>query len=156
MYTPTVGVLSLLLWRTEAIFIAEEITGSTSSVRRRANSGCLIAPNDAGHVDIPEGTTWLAERAFQDCTELKTITFPSSLAGMGRQVFRNCNKLTRLDFSGTSITAIRYQFCLACNKLEVLKLPPTVTIIEAMAFEYAYPLTFVDLESVTSLATIEK
>ena len=42
---------------------------------------------------IPEGTTEIGDRAFFDCTSLKSITIPDSVTRIGEEAFSHCENL---------------------------------------------------------------
>ena len=44
---------------------------------------CAIAPDSAGHVDVPAGYTAIGEGAFEDCSSLVSIILPGTLTTIG-------------------------------------------------------------------------
>ena len=105
---------------------------------RMTTSECAIIPDGNGHVDVPPGTTWIPNRAYQDCVTLRTISFPSSLSSVGSQVFRNCRNLEALDFSQTSITSFGYQVARSAFQQVSRQRPPPCT--HSLSFRYHPPL----------------
>ena len=47
---------------------------------------CLIAPDAAGHVDVPAGTTSIG--GFRGCTSLVSISLPPSITSIGGGAFQ--------------------------------------------------------------------
>lgn len=47
----------------------------------------------AMEVKLPEGLTWIGDRAFADCVELEKINFPASLRRIGDEAFSGCENL---------------------------------------------------------------
>ncbi|MBO7231357.1 MAG: leucine-rich repeat domain-containing protein, partial [Bacteroidaceae bacterium] len=54
---------------------------------------------------IPEGTTEIGNRAFFDCTSLKSITIPDSVTSIGKEAFSGCSSLTSIVIPD-SVTSI--------------------------------------------------
>ncbi|MBR7177401.1 MAG: leucine-rich repeat domain-containing protein, partial [Clostridia bacterium] len=61
---------------------------------------CLIAVNNKEITSyvIKEGTTVIAGVAFRDCANLKSITIPNSVTGIGNYAFFGCSSLTSVNF----------------------------------------------------------
>ena len=51
-------------------------------------------PTDFVKLEIGEGITKIGENVFRDCTNLKSVKFPSTLTTIGPQAFYECTKLT--------------------------------------------------------------
>jgi hypothetical protein len=52
-------------------------------------------------IKLNDGTTGIADRAFEDCKTLVGITIPSSVASIGEYAFLYCSNLTSVTFEGT-------------------------------------------------------
>ena len=60
---------------------------------------------------IPEGVTTINPYACERCTNLVSVTLPSTLKGMGHEVFSDCNKLTSVTCLATNVPkADQYTF----------------------------------------------
>lgn len=60
-----------------------------------------VAPSDAvGDCVIPDGTTAIADNAFENCTGLTSIVIPASVKSIGSYAFRGCTALERVVFKG--------------------------------------------------------
>ena len=46
---------------------------------------------------IKEGTKWIGENAFRDCSSLTSITIPNSVTSIGYEAFCNCKGLTSIN-----------------------------------------------------------
>ncbi len=58
------------------------------------NGGQLVKYVGKGsHADIPEGVTVIGERAFSNCTQLVSVSFPSTLNFISPYAFSNCRRL---------------------------------------------------------------
>ena len=49
--------------------------------------------------EIPEGTTRINEKAFEDCISLKSIIIPSSIKHIGKYAFDGCNNLQEIHIT---------------------------------------------------------
>ncbi len=58
--------------------------------------------SDLTSLDIPEGVVTIGEQAFEQCTSLENITFPSSLKRIESRAFMGTG-ITTLDFSPTQL-----------------------------------------------------
>ncbi|MBP5601704.1 MAG: leucine-rich repeat protein [Treponema sp.] len=79
-------------------------------------------------IAVVGGTTTLAAYCFYNCTELKTITFPSNLTEIGNYCFYNCTGLTTLSLPSGLTTIGNYAFA-RCTGFSVISLPNSVTSI---------------------------
>ena len=55
----------------------------------------------SGSYAIKEGTICIGDYAFKDCTNLTSITIPSSVTSIGYYAFGYCSKLQTINFGGT-------------------------------------------------------
>ena len=83
---------------------------------------------------IPEGCEEIGLTAFLRCTALREITFPSTLKDLDGEAFAACTKLTKLDFSNTSLSFISEQAFCGCTSLTEVRFPATLTEIGGGAF----------------------
>lgn len=86
-------------------------------------------------ITVVGGTTTLAAYCFYDCTELKSITFPSNLREIGAYCFYNCSGLTALSLPSGLTTIGDYAFA-KCVGFTVVSLPNTVTSIGNCVFNH--------------------
>lgn len=84
-------------------------------------------------VELPEGLRTIGAYVFQDCQNLKEITFPSSLKGIGRLAFLNCLALEKVELPEGLETISEMAFGL-CFNLAELEIPSSVREIGPDAF----------------------
>lgn len=75
------------------------------------------------------GTTQIPNYAFQDCIDLTSVEFPSTLQTIGNYAFQRCSKLTSVDIpsSVTSIGSSAFQGCSGLTSMTILATtPPTL------------------------------
>lgn len=66
-------------------------------------------------------------------------------------VFQGCNSLVKVDLSGAKLTEVPSKCFMQCTKLAEVKLPSTITVIKASAFQSSVITTIVVPEGVTTL-----
>ena len=77
---------------------------------------------------VEDGITYLGNRAFQNCSNLKTVTLPTSLTILGTHVFKACSALESLDLS--NIVSFGKEAFVNCSGLTQLTMPTALTISE--------------------------
>lgn len=107
----------------------------------------LLSVEDAGiekegNVVIPESITYNNETyeiaeigytAFEECTELESISLPDSVTNIGNKAFKNCTKLREVKFSN-NLLGIGESAFWGCEELEEVKFPIALQVIEEKAF----------------------
>lgn len=74
------------------------------------------------------GITSLSNYAFQACTALESIVFPSSLTTIAAQVFRDCNSLSGTIVIPSSVTSIGNYTFYGCLSVKNMTIESTTTI----------------------------
>ena len=89
---------------------------------------------------IPEGTTEIGPRAFEKCTELKSIVIPDSVTELSWSAFEGCTNLKCIVLSKT-LKKIDGSCFEGCSHLSDIVIPESVTYIGSSAFEGCTGLT---------------
>ena len=84
--------------------------------------------------------------AFKNCSDLTSLTLPSSVTRIGDYAFYNCSGLTSLTLP-SSVTSIGEFAFMYCSGLTSLTISSGVTSIGMSAFEYCSSLTSLTLPS---------
>ena len=95
-------------------------------------------------LDVPSGTKFIGEDAFENCSSLTSITLPDGLLRIGTNAFHNCTSLTSIDLPD-GLTSIGDDAFYNCTSLTSITLPDSVTSIGYYAFEYCTSLTSITL-----------
>ena len=92
--------------------------------------------------------TTIGASAFDNCTNLSSITIPSSVTSIGNNAFQYCSSLTSIIIpSGvTTINAYAFQ---GCTSLTSIDIPSGVTNIGDYAFQYCSSLSSVTVKAAT-------
>ena len=102
--------------------------------------------SDLTSLTLPSSVTRIGAYAFKNCSGLTSLTLPSSVTRIGDYAFYNCSGLTSLTLpsSVTSIGEFAFRYC---SGLTSLTIPSGVTSIGMSAFEYCSSLTSLTLPS---------
>ena len=71
---------------------------------------CVKADSAKGEFKIKDGTTVIADAAFEGCCNLSSITIPDSVTHIGADVFYNCDNLNKIDMSSNIENVGTYAF----------------------------------------------
>lgn len=130
----------------------------------------------SAEVELKEGTTGIAELAFCNYNDLKSVIVPDSVIDIGNSAFKSCknlesvslgnsvNKIGEYAFSNCvslgsitipeSVTSIGGYALTNCVSLESITIPESITRIESGAFSHCASLeSFTIPESVTSIGS---
>ena len=100
---------------------------------------------------IKEGTKWIGDAAFGNCSGLTSIIIPNSVTSIGRSAFYGCSSLTSVTIPN-SVTSIGDYAFFNCTGLTSVTIPNSVTSIGDEAFEECSGLASVTIgNSVTSI-----
>ena len=104
-------------------------------------------PKDkAGDYSIPSSVTTISKSAFEDCSELTSVTMPSSVISIGKSAFENCYKLSSILFSKSLIDIASRTFE-DCQSLSSFAIPTTVKSIGNNAFQGCTKLKYLKSSS---------
>ena len=102
-------------------------------------------------VTIPDSVTSIGDLAFYDCTNLKIATIGNSVTSIGSSAFSKCSNLTSVTIPN-SVNSIGIAAFSKCSSLTSVSLPNSVTSIGTSAFSECSSLTSVSLpNSITSI-----
>lgn len=91
-------------------------------------------------VVFENGVPNIGNNAFQDCTELSSVTIPSSVTSIGDFAFSSCSSLESISIS-SGLTSVGYYAFKDCGILDNVTLPNTVTTIYDGAFSGCSKMT---------------
>ncbi len=95
--------------------------------------------------------TKIANKAFNECTNLKKVTIPDSVTSIGNSAFNSCSSLTSVTI-GNGVTSIGYSAFDNCTSLISVTIGKGVTSIGNFAFNSCSSLTSVTIgNGVTSI-----
>ena len=86
----------------------------------------------SGKYAVKSGTKVIADRAFEDCSGLTSITIPDSVTSIGNYTFYGCTGLTSVTIPD-SVTSIGYDAFMHCTGLTSVTIPDSVTSIGSSA-----------------------
>ena len=87
----------------------------------------------SGTCTIKAGTTLIADYAFDNCSQLKTVIIPNGIEYIGEGAFRSCSSLDNVEI-GKGILSIKECAFEECTSLKEVSIPESVTDIENQAF----------------------
>ena len=120
-----------------------------TSIGSRAFENCTNLTS----ITIPDSVTSIGSRAFYSCENLVSITIPDSVTSIDSWTFENCNNLTSITIPD-SVTSIGSGAFYSCENLVSITIPDSVTSIGSSAFENCNNLTSITIpDSVTSIAS---
>ena len=95
-------------------------------------------------VVVEKGITYVGTRAFYNCSEMTSVSLPTTLETMGADVFMYCTGLTSVTIPD-GVTFISGDFFLGCTSLKSVTLPDSLRDIGGCTFMYCTSLTSVRL-----------
>ena len=97
----------------------------------------------------------IADGAFNDCSNLKTVTIPASVTYIGDFAFNDCENLETVTFNGTSKLETIGTEAFAVTGLTEITIPASVTSIGWGAFYYCENLATVTFADNSQLKNID-
>ncbi len=86
-----------------------------------------------GEYAISEGTSLIADYAFDGCKDLTGVLIPDSVDCIGQSAFANCSSLTDVNIP-EGLHCIEYSAFEGCSSLISIVIPESVTSIDSYAF----------------------
>ena len=102
----------------------------------------LVANNYSGDIIVPESfsydgiiytVTSFADACFENCSELKSVTIPSSVRSLGDNCFKYCSCLTSITIP-SSVTKLGEWCFWVCSGLTNVIIPSSITELSAGCF----------------------
>jgi len=124
------------------------VPSTVTTIGAYAFSSCPLST-----AELPDGLTSMGDHAFAYCSQLESITLPSSLAVLEDGMFWGCPALTTVELSD-GLTSIGNGAFAHCSALSSITVPASVTVIEEYAFYGCSALTALTIpDGVTSIGT---
>jgi hypothetical protein len=92
-----------------------------------------FADSSISSVVIPMGVGYIDERAFMNCSFLKSVALPNTLIRLGRRAFFNCYMLENINMP-RSLVAIEDGVFYNCHSLKEIDIPDTLKSLGSRAF----------------------
>ena len=106
---------------------------------------------DIKKVVISNGVTSIGSWAFNDCSNLTSVTMPNTVTTIGADAFRKCTSLTTVKFS-SNLKTISDNAFYCCKGLKSVTVPDSVTSIGGSAFINCENFTSITIpDSVTNI-----
>ena len=95
----------------------------------------MLYPCLAVHVDIPDGTTSIEARAYQNRSDITSVTIPDSVTSIGEGAFRGCSGLKSVTIPN-SVTNIGDSAFSGCSGLVSAVVPACVCASGRVSFTF--------------------
>ena len=152
-------VLVVIMIMTTSSAMAEVIDGlrynldsdtKTATLLPKKNgsySGDIIIPEKVkGNDGVEYVVTALADICFTGCSDLTSITIPSSVTSLGERCFLGCSGLTSITIP-SSVTSLGERCFAVCSSLTSITIPSSVTSLGSECFEDCSGLTSITIPS---------
>ena len=114
-------------------------------------ASCFEGCSDLTSITIPSSVTSLGDYCFWNCSGLISITIPSSVTSLGDDCFSDCRGLTSITIP-SSVTSLDDHCFYNCSGLTSITIPSSVTSLGVSCFYGCSGLTSITIpSSVTSL-----
>ena len=135
----------------EVLVLPKLINGNKYGIYDYAFSGC----SNLTSITIPSSVTSIGFCAFSGCSNLTSITIPNGVTSIGDDAFSGCSNLTSITFEeGSKLTSIGDSAFERCSNLTSITIPEGVTSIGDRAFYDCYNLISVTFEEGSRLTSI--
>ena len=102
--------------------------------------GTVVIPEEVTYMGRTRKVTSIGNSAFQECSELTSVSIGNNVTSIGNSAFLGCRGLTSVSI-GNNVTSIGYAAFYRCSSLTDLSIPNNVTIIGENAFYECSSLT---------------
>ena len=125
----------------EACLLTHELYDGTLEITEYVgNSATYVIPSEIDGKRV----TQIGYDAFNDCTELTSITIPDGVTIIGNSAFSDCTSLETVTIPN-SVTHIYPRAFYNCTSLKSVTIPESVTYIGGYAFAECYSLKYADI-----------
>ena len=100
--------------------------------------------NSIKRIIINEGALSIGDYAFADCSNVTSVSIPSTVISIGIYAFSKCSSLTSIELPPKLTTIKNYTFYY-CTNLMTISIPPKVTELKGYAFAYCGALRNITL-----------
>lgn len=118
----------------------ETVCVTNNNYNFNSYSGSVIIPSTVTYNGTSYNVTAIGSNAFQDCTDLTSVTLPNSITTIDASAFYNCTSLKSITIP-ESVTSINYQSFYGCTGLTEITIPSKVSQIGYSAFGYCSNVT---------------
>ncbi|GMH60753.1 hypothetical protein TL16_g03117 [Triparma laevis f. inornata] len=94
---------------------------------------CIFAANLVV-VDIPEGVDSIDDNAFEYCSSLTNVSFPTKLTSIGAFTVAKCSSLDNVDLRHTNLQELGNQAFYRCSELKTMTIPDSLQTLGAWVF----------------------
>ena len=104
-------------------------------------------------VTMPSSLKTIGWDAFYGCSSLTDVTFPNSMESIGTGAFSHCSSLSKVKIPN-GITSIGTSTFSGCTNLTEVTIPKSITTIESYAFDGCHKFLYLTIPN--SIRTIEE
>ena len=127
--------------KTDVVIPSEYNGKPVAAINVRAFSKC----SNLTSVTMPSSIKCIHRNAFEYCSSLTNVTLPERLTGIQYRVFFRCTSLENITIPSGVRGIVRWAFA-GCNNLKTITIPSSVTFIDMHVFEACDSLTNVYYE----------
>ena len=114
---------------------------------------CFKGCTDLVSVTLPSSVKKLGNLCFYNCTSLESITIPNSVTRMGLRCFSGCTSLEKITLS-SALKRLEKETFYNCTSMESITIPDAVTMLGDGCFQGCTGLASVSLgKAVTTWAS---
>ena len=104
------------------------IPNGITKIKNFAFSGTKLT-----RIEIPNSVTYMGINVFQDCKELKSITFSNALKAIPKNACLDCTSLSYVEIP-EGVEKIMQRAFFGCDKLNNVTIPKSIKFIDVVAF----------------------
>ena len=126
-----------------------ELGSGVTSIGNYAFQNC----SNMSSITIPDGVTSIDGYAFQNCSNMSSITIPDGVTSIDGYTFQNCYNLSSITIPDGVTSIGNYAFSY-CYNMSSITIPDGVTSIGNYAFQNCYNLSSITIpDGVTSISS---